>query len=46
MLEQNNLDFLTYGAHTGNISLIFYTALNLINFILINNLNNFHYEQI
>jgi len=31
MLEQSNLDFLMYGAQTGNISLIFKTALNLIN---------------
>jgi len=31
MLEQSNLDFLMYGAQTENISLIFYTTLNLIN---------------
>jgi len=33
MFEQSNLDFLMYGAQTGNISQIFYTALNLINFV-------------
>jgi len=31
MLEQSNLDFMMYEAQTENISLIFYTALNLIN---------------